>query len=652
MLRHPIRFAPAAIWLQAMLAGILSAQAARWILWNGVAGLPLGDRDFATALPLSLRFDLVAAAYVYTPLLIVAIIHPLISGEILRKKLETFSRRYAMGATGTIFAIGIANFGFFQEYHDQFNPRIFGAIDDDGLAVMTTFLKTFHWGRYALVAALAGVSAWMLFFRPAGVARHRLTGKTGIMTLGIVLVLALGAYRGGYGRRPVAMKDAYVCADETANRLIPNPAYLLRIHVQARMKASDAATPPEFVGDIRKHAETLRPAGSINPPKSISELITQTVNRPHHASPPRQVYLLVMESYDKWPMLPPYDKLGLTDRLKRLAELGATSPYFVSGDSGTMVSLAPIITGIPSCDIPQNYQHRAARPFPTSITQLFKKLGYKTRLVYGGYGAWQRISDFARDQGFDEVVTGAAIPCPQEYRGEWGVPDGFLFDHLRDLSAKDAGPTFTLVMSTSYHPPYEHPLEKFGCEPLTAMPAELAGDWDGEHSLRTFSHLRYADQVLSEFVLKSAKQHPDAVFAITGDHWSRKFLNAKPTLSTRREVPFVLYAPGRIPAGTPMRAGVHADIVPTLLHLVAPDGFTFPAFGANLLASLPPDRPAAFGCNTFVHESGLVNAETPTDIAGNAVPTERLSEARRHAEAQKALGWWLLMRGDELPTKN
>lgn len=649
---RPLRLHPAMIWLQAMIVLVLCAQAFRWTLWIASAGLPIGTKDAYAGLMMSLRFDCMAAAYACTPLLIGVVIMPFLKTESARGRVSAYARRYALAATGVISLIGIVNFGFFQEYRDQFNPWVFGAIDDDAGAVAKTFFKTFHWGRY-LMATLLILAVLALIFRrskkPTEIAPT--TTRTQILLIVLVAVLAIGAYRGGYNRRPASMKDAYVCADETANRLIPNPTYLIRTLIQSRLKAADASTPPDFVGEIRIHAQALADDGVLANDQSINDLIKHRVSRDKPEPLPKQVFLIVMESYDKWPMTPPYEALGLSTELSALARAGAVPAYFVSGDSGTMVSLAPIITGLPSCDLPQNYQERSAREYPTGVATLFKKLGYKTRLAYGGYGGWQRIADFARQQGFDEVITGANIPCPDEHRGEWGVPDGFLFDYLYSLERKDAVPTFTLVMSTSYHPPYEHKLEKLDPDALVTMPASLAQEWNGEHSERVLAHLRYSDRALGKFVRETVKLDPDAVFAITGDHWSRKFLNNRPSLSQRKEVPFVLYAPERIPAGTELAPGAHLDIVPTLLHLIAPNQFEFPAFGVDLVAAKTNRAHIGYGNLTFVGPQGLIGSEPGADAFGTPPTGPELETARRRAEAQKALSWWLLLRGETLPEK-
>ncbi|MFM1941587.1 MAG: hypothetical protein RI897_569, partial [Verrucomicrobiota bacterium] len=64
----------------------------------------------------------------------------------------------------------------------------------------------------------------------------------------------------------------------------------------------------------------------------------------------------------------------------------------------------------------------------------------------------------------------------------------------------------------------------------------------------------------------------ESLFAITGDHYSRRALASRPTLYQRTSVPLVLYGPalGRV-ARPPALAGSHVDMVPTLVELVAPE---------------------------------------------------------------------------------
>jgi len=86
--------------------------------------------------------------------------------------------------------------------------------------------------------------------------------------------------------------------------------------------------------------------------------------------------------------------------------------------------------------------------------------------------------------------------------------------------------------------------------------------------------------------IRAANEHlPNAVFAVTGDHFARKFLNGKPSAFERTSVPFVLYGPQVLTQRVVPEnaAGSHIDIGPTLIELAAPAGFEYHAFGRDLL---------------------------------------------------------------------
>lgn len=641
------------LWAETVAGVVLLSQVLRAGLWAFAADLGFADGDYLRSVRVSLRFDTLTGAWIATPLMF-CYLASLFGGKYAGRA-GRFARRYRTAAWIFTVWVFIVDLGFFNEYRDQFNAWVFGAVDDDGLAVLKTFFTTYHWGRY--LAAFIASAALLIFAGRLGLAgktsRIRFLEKISARRAGLALipvfaVVAIGCYRGGFGRRPPEMKDAYVCRADTASRLVPNPVFLLKEVVAERIHATRENGKPGFLTDIRAQARTVFGERAATT-SAISELLIHTApGVPGGASPPRHVYLFVMESYDRWPMTPPYDAIGLTPELQKLGGAGAISENFVSGSYGTMPSLGAIITGLPFCDVPQNYQKLARRPFAGSIAAIFKKLGYKTRMAYGGFGAWQRIADFSRDQGFDEVVTGSQVPCDEADKGEWGVPDGALFAHLAALTDTDAGPTFTLVMSTSYHPPYQLDLAKFGCADAT-LPASLKSRYDGDNSLRVFSHLKYADAELGRMIAGVTAKHPDSLFGITGDHWSRKFLNAAPSLEERKRVPFVVYGPSYVGAGTKLAPGVHMDMAPTLLRFCAPAGFRYATFGADLFAPETITRPAALGNETLVTAEGLYLEKNPADFTGVAPDAKAATRAVEFVRSVKALSWWALMKGDELP---
>ncbi|MDR1145633.1 MAG: sulfatase-like hydrolase/transferase, partial [Verrucomicrobiales bacterium] len=214
------------------------------------------------------------------------------------------------------------------------------------------------------------------------------------------------------------------------------------------------------------------------------------------------------------------------------------------------------------------------------------------------------------------------------------VPDGVLFD---DLAARTGdAPTFTLVLTTSYHPPYSLDVERLGVA-IDAVPAALSGVYDGRVPLREFAHLRYADRELGRFVAQVERAHPDSLFAITGDHWSRRFLNQHPSLYESRAVPLVLYGPLTLggAAGERRTPGSHLDIAPTLVNLVAESGFTYHTFGHDLLSPAAP--PFALGADVLFTAEEVVLFPAGAD-----------AEQARFGRAWLGVAWWRLLRGSAI----
>src|SRR5207253_10943577 len=161
--------------------------------------------------------------------------------------------------------------------------------------------------------------------------------------------------------------------------------------------------------------------------------------------------------------------------------------------------------------------------------------------------------------------------------------------------------TFNLIMSTSYHPPYDVDLAKKGFEPDRIKSDSLGARLSVEQ-LRVLGHLWYSDKCVGDFVTQAEKRLEGTVFAITGGHYSRKqYVSARPThtLYESLAVPLVIYGPNTIAnVQRTSIAGSHLDIVPTLINLAAPRGFEYHAFGRDLFDE--SQLQAGYGCNAVM----------------------------------------------------
>lgn len=550
--------------------------------------------------------------------------------------------------------------GYFEEYDNHFDERMFGLVYDDAGAVMITIWKEHHvilWMLLLAGLAVAGAFALRRYLRNPILKdelARRLLGTTPRRISAAVLaaLLVFVAARGSVSRRPVQLKDAAITRDELLNKSVVNPYMALHYTWSAHRRLLRSRGLEVFLPDRNIRAAARLATGRAEDlPDLDAYLLRHAAGSPNPA--PRHVFLVVMESYSAWPTLPRFEPLGLTKELSALARDGVSFPAFVASSEGTMSCLDSILLGLPYT-VPVNYQPSARKAYPFSLAAIFKRLGYRTRFFYGGYLSWQNCGQHFRDQGFEEVYGGADMGTWKE-ADEWGAPDEAIFD-LAARTVADEPPSFNLIMTTSNHPPFPIDVAAKGF-PLKAVPAELAKDFDGSMPLKAMGHLWYSDRCLGNFVRRVEARKVPALFAVTGDHYGRRYINARPSFFERSAVPFVLYGREALAAraAPPGTVGGQMDIAPTLVELCAPAGFEYQALGRDLLAG--GGRNLGVGSERVLGPDFIADLEHgqvhPLSLPGVALPEKPpdLGELRRYCNAVHAVAWWRIMRGAELPRK-
>ncbi len=539
--------------------------------------------------------------------------------------------------------LGIVDIGFVYEYHEQFNQWIFGVIYDDWRSLLWTV-----WDAYPIVwivGCLVVVAILSFYFLKSYLSEpfiERVPGN-GLVKFSCVL-LVLYLVKVGItctlGWDSLSRKDTAVTNDVFLNTLVYNPYYALYSTVRDVEKRNSVRGLESFIadGDLEGALKKLFPGVVRSGLLVMEDWMERTVQDPGLEVKPQHVFLVVMESQDSWPMLDGYSDLGLVPNLKRLAGNGIYVKSFVSAGVSTMPALNSIIMGVPDVGIETQYQPTARRPFSTAIAKQFKELGYEVNLFYAGYLSWRKLGELALNQGFDHVYG-----CTEIDKSEcnaWGANDRAFYKYVyKKVSGKDK-PTFNLLMTSSNHPPYSIDLKKEGWT-MDAVPESLKEVYDGVTSLNELGHFWYADRCLGEFVDVVERELPGSLFAITGDHWSRRFLNGKPTLYERKSVPLIIYGPEGLKGVVcpQCMAGCHLDIAPTLVDLIAPKGFTYYSMGSSVLDE--SGRQIGFGANV------VITPETMWEMSGGE-SSEKLSEL---FNAFHAIGWWRIMKGSEIKGK-
>ena len=615
-------------------------------LFRSQLAVESGFSEIATCFTTGLRFDMQMATFAILPSLLLTAYSFLFKVTVWSRRVYNFVTALSVSLCAMAF---IADVAFFAEYNDQFNQWIFGLIYDDRAAIFQTVWKTYPI-VWMIIGGIIGTVATARFI---GFWAQRASEKLPAPTLRfpaailvIAIIVSFGT-RGSFGRRPIQLKDAARCGDAFLNKIVLNPFCALRYAIKQQRKLEAGSGLEIFLAD-RDIAGAARAFFQMpKNPATIDECIERvasgkSVNADH-------IFLIVMESYDAWPLEKRFAPLGLTANLARLQSEGVSANAFLSAGGGTMPSLTAIISGLPNSETPMNYQPLLRNGSPAAIASIFKRLGYQTRFFYGGYLSWQRLGDFCREQGFDEVFGGDKMSASIS-GNEWGVDDEVLFDFVRERTGK--APTFNVIMTTSYHPPFSLDLAAKGFSEKALRLSELGRKLTARE-VQIYGHLWYADRELGRFVDTMEQRAARPIFAITGDHYSRRFpAFLKPTVYETKAVPFVLYGPKAM-ANVDLPAtivGDHMDIAPTLIELSAPSGFSFKSFGKNLLASNAPQ--IAYGnwgivaTNIIVPFQGATSAE---DIQGHSVNAPEVVAAMKQKYNQlHALAWWRVMRGDAL----
>lgn len=620
--------------------------------FRGHLGPDVQFGDYISAVVNGARFDGMVGGYTALVCVLASLLCGIFRLQRLADRIRTVVAVSFIWLSAVVF---VANMFFVAEFKDNFNLLIFNIFYDDTVAILQSAWADYAVARYALAAGLAALGltiAVCRFIRKPFVddlpARFHLSrfwhkGLAALLMIGFFAV----TIRGSAGARPVQLKDVGVTSDPFLNKLVMNPYFAIDQAIVIRAKLSDGQGLKAFLpdGDVKAAAELL--FDNVRQAPDLDTYFRKTA-RGGAGRRPRHIFLFVMESLDSWPLLDKYADFDLLPNLKQLGKEGILIRSFLPASTGTMTSLAAIVTGLPDVGVFTNYRPEARNPFSTSIAPQFKRLGFETRFFYGGYLSWQRLYDFCKAQGFDAVYGGGQMG--QWRLKEWGVDDHVLFDFVSSRLS-DERPTFNVILSTSNHSPYDVPVYDWGF-PYRRIPQSLEKYYDGNEPISVFGHLWYSDKVLAQFIRETEQKIGDCLFVVTGDHRSRKYLNRRYTRYERFSVPLLLCGKAFIEGECQPSAlaGSHMDIFPTLMELCAPAGFTYFSLGTDLLD--PNRRAIGFGAEAAVTPDFIVELDREPEKLpfGRGQAGHCDTEAvRQLVRAHYGVGWWRLMRGSALP---
>ncbi|MBI4357618.1 MAG: sulfatase-like hydrolase/transferase [Gammaproteobacteria bacterium] len=567
---------------------------------------------------------------------------------------------FAMLFTATATIITVISYAYYAEYNDLFNEILFGLYYDDTTAIFKTILVEYHPIRNFLIILVVFAASTLCltkWLKPPSLIQWSPGWKGKVFLILLMAGFFKVALQSGWTLRSIQLKDAAITQDEFLNKAVVPPPTALRYAIKHHWLITQGNGLKEYTHQpIAQEAEYY--FGNHSGYSTLDDYMQRKAQgaKVPTAQLPTHIFLIVMESYHSWPLLNTYASLKVAENLKAFAKEGLYFKYFLPASSSTMSSLAAIMTGLPDAGVHINYLPNSTEPYPSSLATVFKKLGYKTRLFYGGYLSWQRLGDFAREQGFEEVY-GANDIQHFLHTTEWGVDDESLFQFIRTKTNPEER-EFTLVMTTGNHRPYTLNIPEFPLKEIPKPFMPTGKNIKNLVSLRSLTHFWESDRALGHFVRKEEEHLPRPLFAITGDHYGRDHVFANPPLYEASSVPFVLYGKKvlqniKMPSFV---AGSHIDMTPTLVELIAPKGFLYHTIGHDLLAKKSPIIGIGKGkiiTPQFVLQISDFNKAQISEIGpvpGEAMPSPLPNPqplVQQH-NAAHAMAWWRARRGASL----
>lgn len=590
-----------------------------------------------------LKFDSTAVSYfILTPFLALLILSGFNKFKIIVGIRKVFQVLFIILST----LICVITINYFGEYHDQFNNFLFLALYDDQKAVLNTIIKDYNPFLNLiclLVTIFFGIFAFRYFENKTRIYNwlEKLNYKNKyaiIVTVSIILYFF--AIRGSFTDVPAVRRYASVSKDEFLNKTVVNPFRSLKYALSDfdRVNLVDGVNPFLNKNDFEK----------MYPQNSITDILEKNAKGPT-IEKPKQIFLVVMESYDSWPLMEKYSAFGIATNLKEIAANGTHFTHFLPSSTTTFNSFAAVVTNLPYCGVNISNIGALNEPFQTSMFTQFKKLGYEVNFFYGGYLSWENIGDFVKYHGADHLYSGVDAGGEPD-SGDWGVEDEDLFDLvLRKTDPEKL--SLNIILTTSYHPPYIIDLDAkgFPYKSENDLPKEARKYYDGGMTLTELGNLWYGDQAIGGFMKKAKSKYADGLFCFTGDHYGRRFINHQPDLYEKSSVPFIMYGKS-ITKGINTTAGSHVDIMPTLIEMIAPKDFKYYSFGTSLLTL---GKNKAYGFNKMIFGNDLYYF--PKEAKVEKINMNEFKESTSNAFEQMqeynnmmSLAWHYTMKGNSL----
>lgn len=538
----------------------------------------------------------------------------------------------------------IARFPFYQQFHSGFNQMIFTAMHEDVYALFISLIEEFHLPlKLCIVVLLVCVlnyifnkfidKKWGFFKWSKLKSKYRLI----ILLIGVYLLATLSLYGGGWSwKSGVNWENAGITNDTFLNEsILDDYQSIYRAYAnQMRMEACNGLSfSAQNVRDLAKSL-TNKDGGNDLSIYLAKEATGAKIEKPKH------IFVIVSESYANWPLLDKYSNLHIADNMKKIIAEDDTiyTSHMLPSGSSTVGALMTMVTGMANSNLYLTTMPEAlANPYITATAPQMKNLGYETSFWYAGPATWENIQEFTLAQGFDNFYSRGNID-PNATGSVWGADDEYLYDAIFK-QIDDNKMTFSVILNTSNHSPFNIDLEKEGFDASKVIEGLPDKEKNNQELIKELGHFWYADKMASDFINKVKAKYPDSLFIFVGDHADRYNIDKVPTMYERYSVPLIITGKGiQKDLLSEDMAGSQIDIMPTVIDLIAPEGFTYYSVGKSLSENkLGQSYAFWITADAIGNTDDLV--EKPQYFNREVLPDRTVLE--NYINGVRAISWWL-----------
>ncbi len=288
---------------------------------------------------------------------------------------------------------------------------------------------------------------------------------------------------------------------------------------------------------------------------------------------PKNVVLIIIESLSSsYSGFLSHTEETYTHFLDSLMQHSLVFENCLSNGRRSIDGVPAVISGLPTLMNTPIVSSTYAQNNLSSIASLLKRKGYFSAFFHGGINGTMGFDSFVNSIGYDKYYGKNEYPHKDDYDGYWGIYDhAFLNFTLEEINQFDQ-PFFSTFFSLSTHHPYK-------------LPKEYKNKFEGKAGNEMLKMVQYIDFALQQFFTNASKEpwFDNTVFVFTADHCPPTSLSLKKRKYWRDyQIPFFIYDPSSSNSELNKLITQQIDIQPTLLGYLNYD-LPYLKFGNNML---------------------------------------------------------------------